>query len=203
MYSRLACGLGLVLSLVSAQSARAQSAINKPWGYTNLDTLVSVRTPYRAQEVSDATMPWLMAFFTKGSYHHFMMVRIDVRGMVQQQVNTANKKGNSTLADNDAVVLDADKCLQGLLKLPWLALAKPKLSQEYVVNTPLAPDGQASHRVYSGVDPDSREAARMEVRWFNLQDVVYFFFCTTVDVDGDESRQERLRYFSTIEPSHL
>lgn len=183
------------------EPARAQSAINRPWGYTNLDTLVSVRTPYRAQDVQDEMVPWLTVFFTKGSYHHFMMARVDVQKMVQQKFDAAANKGRPAPADGGEVTLNADKCLQGLLKLPWVAIVKPKMYQEYAVSMPIAPGGQASHRVYNGLDPDSHEAARMEVRWFGLEGVVYFFFCSTVDVDGEEARQEKLRYFSTIESS--
>ena len=115
--------------------------------------------------------------------------------------DAAAGKGRPASADSGTVTLNIDKCLRQLVKLPWLAISKPKMSQEYTVNLPIAPDGQASHRVYTGIDPDSREAARMEVRWFSLQDVVYFFFCTTVDVDGEAARQEKQRYFSTIESS--
>lgn len=188
-----------VLALLWGRPVLAQSAINKPWGRTDLDTLISVRTPYRAQDIQDPAMPWLTAFFTKGSYHHFTMMRVDMPAMLQQRLEIAARKGHVSKADSGALTLNIEKCLRLMTRIPLLALAKPKVSREYVVSLPAAPGGQASHRVYTGVDPDSREAVLMEVSWFERQGVVYFFFCTTVDPDGEEARQEKQKYFSTIE----
>ena len=98
--------------------------------------------------------------------------------------------------------MNIEKFLQATAKSPLLAFSKPRLSREYVVSLPAAPGGQASHRVYSGIDAELRESALMEVRWFGLEGVLYFFFCTTVDPDGEEARQEKQRYFSTIQLGH-
>lgn len=195
---RRAGWLGLVFGLLSGGPVRAQSAINKPWGRTDLDSLISVRTPYRAQDIQDEEVPWLTAFFTKGSYHHFVMMRLDGQAMLQQQLAAASQKSRATPPDSGTVTLDIDKCLRTLTKSPLLFINKPKLSREYLVQMPTAPSGQAGHRIYTGLDPDSREAALLEVRWFGLNGVFYFFFCTTVDPDGEEARQEKQRYFSTI-----
>jgi hypothetical protein len=205
-FSRRFSWLGLVLGILSTWPALAQSAINKPWGHTDLDSLVSVHTPYRAQDIQEAGVPWLTAFFTKGSYHHFVMMRVDVKAMLQQQLEANPRKNHLAQSDSGAVTtltLDIDKCLRAMIKSPLLAIVKPKMSREYVVSMPVAPGGQASHRVYKGIDPDSREAALMDVQWFGLQDAVYFFFCTTVDPDGEAARQEKQRYFSTIQVGHL
>ena len=188
--------------MLSVRPARAQSAINKPWGHTDLDSLVSVRTPYRAQDIQDEGVNWLTAFFTKGSYHHFVMMRLDVAAMLQQQLNAAPRRNQRARADSGAVTLNIEKFLQLATKSPLLAFSKPKLSREYVVSLPAAPGGQASHRVYSGIDTELREAALMEVRWFELEGIIFFFFCTTVDPYGEEARQEKQRYFSTIQLAH-
>ena len=188
--------------MLSGRAALAQSAINKPWGHTDLDTLVSVRTPYRAQDIQDDGAPWLTAFFTKGSYHHFVMMRLDVAVLLQQQMAEASRKGHRPRADTGAVTLDIEKFLRLTTKSPLLAFNKPRVSREYLVNLTAVPGGQASHRVYNGTDAETQEAALMEVRWFALQGVVYFFFCTTIDPNGEEARQEKLRYFSTIQLGH-
>ena len=197
-FSRLARWLGLVLGILGAGPALAQSAINKVWGRTDLDSVISVRTPYRAQDVQEPEAPWLTTFFTKGSYHHFMMMRLDMAGLLQQQLQARPRKGHPARADSGVVTLDVEKCLRLMIKNPLLAFVKPKISREYGVSLPAAPGGQASHRAYTGVNPDSREAAQMEVRWFDREGIVYFFFCTTVDPDGEEARQEKQKYFNTI-----
>lgn len=191
--------LGLILGIMRAEPTLAQSAINKPWGHTDLDTVVSVRTPYRAQDIQEEGAPWLTAFFTKGSYHHFVMMRLDVAALVQQQYDAASRKGRPAQAGTGAVTLNIEKFLQESIKSPLLAFNKPKMTSEYVVSLPAAPDEQASHRIYTGIDPDSREPALLEVRWFELKGIVYFFFCTNVDPGGEEARQEKQRYFSTIQ----
>ena len=196
--TRLVGLLGLVLGLLGASSALAQSAINKVWGRTELDTVISVRTPYRAQDIQEPEAPWATTFFTKGSYNHFVIVRVDVPALLQRQMETTARKGHPARTDSGVVTLDIEKCLRLMLKSPLLVFSRPKVSREYVVSLPAAPGGQASHRVYTGVDPNSREAALMEVRWFERDGIVYFFFCTTVDPDGEEARQEKQKYFSTI-----
>ena len=199
LFLRLIGWFGMFAGLLVTKPALAQSVINKPWGHTELDTVVSVRTPYRAQNLQDEGMRWLTAFFTKGSYHHFVMMRLDVSGMLQQQLETAPRKGHRSQPDSGAVTLNIEKCLRSMMKIPLLAFDKPKVSREYLVSLPAAPGGQASHRIYTGVDPDSHETALLEVRWFEVRGVVYFFFCTTVDPDGEDARQEKQRYFSTIQ----
>ncbi|GAA4039075.1 hypothetical protein GCM10022409_25870 [Hymenobacter glaciei] len=198
---RLLIGLGLVVGMLGAQPALAQKAITKPWGRTDLDTLISVRTPYRVQDIQEPGAPWLTAFFTKGSYHHFVMMRLDVTAMLQQRLDAGSRKSHSMRADSTkltAVTLDINKCLRLLTKSPLLAINKPRAGRDYVVGLPSTPGGQASRRVYTGADPDSHEPALMEVQWFELNGVVYFFFCTTVDPDGEDARQEKQKYFSTI-----
>jgi len=188
----------LVLGMLGAGPVRAQSAINKAWGRTDLDTVVSVRTPYRAQDTQEPGAPWLTAFFTKGSYHHFVIMRLDATALLQQRMETNSHQARPARADTGTVTLDIDKFLRLMTKSPLLAFNKPKISREYMVSLPAAPGGQVSHRVYSGFDPDSREAAKMEVQWFELNGVLYFFFCTTVDADGEDARQEKQKYFGTI-----
>lgn len=200
--SRLASLLFGVVAMLGVRPVLAQSAINKPWGRTDLDTLISVRTPYRAQDVQEEGAPWFTTFFTKGSYHHFTMMRLDATAMLQARLENDSRKGRSIPGDSakvGTVTLDIEKFLRLITKSPFLAISKPKLSREYAVSLPAAPGGEAINRVYTGIDPDSHEAAQMEVRWFELRGVVYFFFCTTIDPDGEDARQEKLKYFSTIQ----
>lgn len=188
----------LLVGLLGAGPALGQSAINKVWGRTDLDTVISVRTPYRAQDIQEANAPGVTTFFTKGSYNHFVMVRMDMPALLRQRLESSAREGHPARPDSGVVTLDIEKCLRLMLKSPLLVFGKPKMSREYVVSLPAAPGGQASHRVYTGVDPNSREAALLEVRWFEREGIVYFFFCTTVDPNGEEARQEKQKYFGTI-----
>ena len=187
--------------MLGAGPTLAQSAINKPWGRTDLDTVVSVRTPYRAQDVQEPGAPGLTAFFTKGSYHRFVMVRFDARALLQQRLEALPAKARPAPVGTGTITLNLDQLLRLLTKSPLLAFDKPQVSREYVVSLPAAPGGQASTRVYTGFDPGAHEATLMEVRWFEREGVVYFFFCTTADPDGEEARQEKQKYFSTIQLS--
>jgi hypothetical protein len=179
----------LLLCLLYLPTAQAQSNTTRKWGHTDLDSLVSVSTPYRGEPGHNPEAPWFSIFTAPGRYNRFVMVRVDLVGMA---------RANPRKAGDGGMTIDIDKFFRRITKTDFLQFSKAKLGREYAVSLPTAPNGSALHRSYSGFDNISEEIATMEVTWFERAQVIYMFFCTTVAPDETTALEEKQRYFSSI-----
>ena len=184
---------GLLLSLLLgtlAGPACAQYATGSGWGLTELDSIVSVRTPYRGEPTRDETAPWFASYTTSSYSNRFEATRLDLNRFAQQQATDKSAVSG--------VSLDMNKVFRALLKSRAQPFGKAKLKAEYAVSLPSAPEGYAMHRTYSGYGTIAEKPASMEIIWFARQGVVYVFFCTTVGDETQQASEERQRFFSTI-----
>jgi hypothetical protein len=165
----------------------------RTWGHTDLDTLVSVRTPFRGEEYQDEKILYFKAFFATGYANRFVMVRMDM----EQMARDAPQK-----AKGGALVIDIDKFLHRAIAKNFLQFVHPQFTREYPVSLVTKPDLTARHRFYTGIDDVSQDKATMEVTWFSVGQVIYMFFCTTVDTTSQGGIEERQHYFSTIQLAH-
>lgn len=182
-------GLGLHIGLLLP--ARAQYSTGYKWGLTELDSLVSVRTPVRGEPLySDSPMPWLQQFKAASYYNRFLLFRIDLGALPSAS--------GQLPADRSALHLNADLFFRALLKEEFLNFRKARLSAEYWVTVPSAPEGQAIYRSYTGRDEISDNPSVLEATWFDRNGVVYLFLCTTIYPDDVKANEEKQQFFSTI-----
>lgn len=181
------------LHIFAISPSYGQPSTRKIWGHTDLDTVVSVRTPFRGQDYQDEKLQYFTSFVAAGHANRFVMLRMDMKQLARELPQKT--KGG-------ALAMDIDKFLHRAITKNFLQFVQPKLTREYPVSLATAPELTAMHRLYTGIDDISQEAATMEVTWFSINHVIYMFFCTTVDTVGPEGSEERLHYFSTIQVKH-
>ena len=184
--------LALFLGLVAASSASAQSGYSTgfKWGRTELDSIVSVRTPVRGESEQDPELPWAVAFRTSSYYNRFFMMRLDYAASPQFAAQL--RDGTQTM------VIDVDKFFRRVVKTEFLHFVKPRLTGQHPVSLPAAPDGSALHRTYAGRDDLSQSPATLEATWFVRANVLYVFMCTTTDVETLRAGEEKRQFFGTI-----
>ena len=187
--------MSLLLSLYymfQAEAGAAQDPYSTgyKWGRTELDSVVSVRTPVRGEPGQDPRSPWCVAFTTTSHYNRFFMVRLDYPA--SPQFGPVLKDGTQTM------ILDMDKFFRLYIKTDYLQFSKPRLTGELTVSLPTAPSGSSMHRTYSGRDEITQSPSTLEATWFMRANVLYMFICTTVDMQTPQANEEKMRFFSTI-----
>ena len=161
------------------------------WGLTELDTLVSVRTPFAGEPTEDPAVPGFIMYTAAGHYNRFVALRMDY--------DIASGKQSSSDGKIDThIILNADKVFRRIINKEFLQFDKAKLTHEYGLALTATPVMGAMHRVYRGFDTIFQEPADLEVTWFSKNHVVYIFFCTTLEGAKQEANEEKQHYFSTI-----
>ena len=184
-FSRLVGWLGLVLGMLGANPALAQSS--SPWPITRLDSVASVRMPYAGTVDEEASELGLTIYSTSTSDNDFdALVFIPVP-------NTAQPLG-----PDQYLVPDVDRFLSMLMKVPNKSFSKAKLKSSFSVTLPSAPRNQAVHQVYAGFDNFHQVPAALELTWVLLGPKLYVFRCSYSLPEERGAAEDRQHFFSTI-----
>ena len=177
--------------ILRAGPAQGQYSTGYKWGRTELDSIVSVRTPVRGEPLGvDPQNAWMQSFKAASYFNRFLLIRMDLAALYLAR--------GVRLDSASELHLNADKLLGPLVKDPFLEFRKPRLRQEYAVQLPTAPGGYAAHRHYTGIDEMSNQPATMDIRWFDRNSVTYLFLCITLDAITPQAGEEKQQFFNTI-----
>ena len=178
----------VLLIWFGALPVRAQAAA--PWPLTRLDSVASVRMPYAGsmndgEEGEALAAIGLRMYSAPTSDNQFAVV-------------VYTPKPAKELKPGYTLVINPDRIIAALLRIPDKQFSKARLRASYPVALPTAPGGQGTHQVYSGFDDFHQLPAKMELTWVIVGPTLYIFsaaYSLPQEKDGAEDLQH---FFSTI-----